>query len=473
MAGRRRRTAFAAVAALAIAIGIAAYATDLFAGSELDTVDARFAARGTQGAPDDVAVVAIDDHTFSALDEQWPLPRHLHGRMIDILNQAGAKSIAYDVQFTEPTKPAEDNALIKAVRAADGSVVLGTTEVDDHGHTSVFGGDAVVRSIGARAANTQMTPDTGGVYRRLEPAIRSLETFAPAAVEVAGERTPDALAYDQDGAWIDFAGPPRTIDTYSFARVLHGKVDPSKFAGRIVVVGATAPTLQDVHATAAGHGLMAGPELQANAIETVRDGLPLRSSGTALDLFLIGVLGLVGPVAGYRGRPVIAFAIAVAIGAAYLLVAQIAFNGGHVIPIVDPLLALVVGAVGMLALHYLLAAFDRQRARDTFARFVPADVVDQVLAETGGGTTLGGVRRECTVLFSDIRGFTSYSESRQPAEVVEVLNRYLGAMTDAIMNHGGTLVAYMGDGIMAVFGAPIEQPDHADRRLPRRARCSR
>ena len=76
-----------------------------------------------------------------------------------------------------------------------------------------------------------------------------------------------------------------------------------------------------------------------------------------------------------------------------------------------------------------------------------------------------GVRRECTVLFSDIRGFTSFAESRRPDEVVEVLNRYLGEMTDAIMDHGGTLVAYMGDGIMAVFGAPIEQPDHADRAL--------
>ena len=75
------------------------------------------------------------------------------------------------------------------------------------------------------------------------------------------------------------------------------------------------------------------------------------------------------------------------------------------------------------------------------------------------------MRRESTVLFSDLRGFTSYSESREPGEVVEVLNVYLGEMTDAIMDHGGTLVSYIGDGIMAVFGAPLEQPDHADRAI--------
>ena len=92
-------------------------------------------------------------------------------------------------------------------------------------------------------------------------------------------------------------------------------------------------------------------------------------------------------------------------------------------------------------------------------------MVDQVLSEGEGELQLGGVRRESTVLFSDLRGFTSYSEAREPGEVVEVLNVYLGEMTDAIMDHGGTLVSYIGDGIMAVFGAPLEQDDHADRAI--------
>ena len=103
--------------------------------------------------------------------------------------------------------------------------------------------------------------------------------------------------------------------------------------------------------------------------------------------------------------------------------------------------------------------------RDTFARFVPESVVTEVLDRTDGDLRLGGVRRQGTVLFSDLRGFTTFAETLEPDRVIEALNRYLTEMSDAIMDHGGTLVAYMGDGIMAVFGAPLEQDDHADRAL--------
>jgi adenylate cyclase len=210
---------------------------------------------------------------------------------------------------------------------------------------------------------------------------------------------------------------------------------------------------------------MPGPEIQANAIATVLDGLPLRSTPPAVDLALIALLAAIGPLVGLAMRPALAFGAAVAAAAVYLLALQLAFDSGLILPAVYPLLALAVGTVGTLGLYYLLAAFERQRVHLTFSRFVPEDVVEQVLAHGDGELLLGGVRREATLLFSDLRGFTTYSETRPPAEVVDVLNRYLGEMTDAIMDHGGTLVSYMGDGIMAVFGAPLEQPDHADRAI--------
>jgi class 3 adenylate cyclase len=112
----------------------------------------------------------------------------------------------------------------------------------------------------------------------------------------------------------------------------------------------------------------------------------------------------------------------------------------------------------------VIASFEKDRVRETFARFVPERVVDEALA-TAEGQRLGGVRRECTVLFSDIRGFTTFSEQHSPDETIEVLNQYLSEMSAAIMDHGGTICSYIGDGIMALFGAPLEQPDHADRAL--------
>jgi adenylate cyclase len=112
-----------------------------------------------------------------------------------------------------------------------------------------------------------------------------------------------------------------------------------------------------------------------------------------------------------------------------------------------------------------LSELERTRVRDVFARFLPESVVDEVLARTKGGVRLGGVRLVGTALFTDLRAFTSFAEANPPDLVIEVLNRFLGGMTEAVLDHGGTIVDYMGDGLLALFGAPIEAEDHADRAL--------
>jgi class 3 adenylate cyclase len=109
-----------------------------------------------------------------------------------------------------------------------------------------------------------------------------------------------------------------------------------------------------------------------------------------------------------------------------------------------------------------LQHLERARVRDVFARFLPEPTVDEVLSRAGGELRLGGVRVIGTVLFADLRSFTSFAERTPPDEVIAVLNQYLGEMSDAVLDHGGTLVAFLGDGLMAVFGAPIESADHAD-----------
>ena len=464
MSLRRKTAAFLAVGLFAVLVGVGSFSTDLFSGVELDSVDARFSIRGEQDPPAGLVVVEIDDDTFSDLGEQWPFPRSLHGLLIDRLSNAGAKVIAYDVQFTEETRPEEDNALIKAVDLA-GNVVLATTEVNQRGEANVFGGEKVLQSVGARAGNTGVEPGRDGTVRRSHFEIDGLKSFAVVTAEVATGRPVPKSSFDEEGAWIDFAGPPDTIPTVTFSDVVRQKVDPALFKNKIVVVGASAPTLQDVHPTSAGGGLMPGPEIHANTIATVLEDLPLESAPPGFDLLLLVLLAAVGPLAGALLRPLPAFGLAVGIMVLYLVLVQAAFNSGLILPVVDPLLALTLGAIGTLGVYYLFAAFERQRVRFTFSRFVPENVVDQVLAGGEEELQLGGAKRECTLMFTDVRGFTTYSESREPTEVVEVLNRYLGEMTDAIMDHGGTLVTYMGDGIMAVFGAPLDQEDHADRAI--------
>jgi adenylate cyclase len=208
---------------------------------------------------------------------------------------------------------------------------------------------------------------------------------------------------------------------------------------------------------------MSGAEIQANAIATVRRGLPLRFASPAVNVALIVLLGLVAPLASLRLPPLRALALAVGLGAAFVVAVQLAFNAGTILTFVYPVGTLALVCVTVLAVHYLTTAIERAHVRDLFSRFVPEDVVDEVLARTDKDLRLGGVLREATVMFTDLRGFTSFAESMLPNQVISVLNRYLSEMSDAILNHGGTLVSYMGDGIMALFGAPIEQDDHADR----------
>jgi adenylate cyclase len=464
---RRGRLALAAVAVGAAAIALFAYGTHLLRSQELSTIDARFSIRGTQPAPSELAVVAVDDTTFNQLGLQWPFPRHIHAELIDRLREDNARVIAYDVQFTEPTVPREDNALIRAVGRDRGHVVLSTTEVNSRGETHIFGGERIVRSVGARAGNTVIQPEPDGVLRKFPFSYSGLVGFAVAAVETAsGHRVSPAPLAGGHSAWIDYRGPPGTIPTYSFSRVLRGQVPAAAFRGRIVVIGAGAPSLGDDHVTpTTGNGVMSGPEVWANAIWTVEHGFPLRSSSTSLDLLLILLMAIAPALFSWRFRAFAALCGALGLGVAYILIVQLAFDGGRILPIIYPLGALVVSAIGALVVTTTITAFERQWIHETFSRFVPEAVVDDVLARTDENHRLGGVRCVGTVIFTDLRGFTTYSESRQPDQVVDCLNHYMTEMSEAIMEHGGTVVTYMADGILAVFGAPIEQPDHADRAL--------
>ena len=468
---RRIRTVLLLSAAASIAlVMVGAQAAELLHRADLSSVNLRFSVRGTQPAPP-VVVVSIEDRTLTGRDAEgnlrsWPMDRRRHAKVVDALYEAGAKVIAFDVQITEPSGDDEaDNAIIEAVRAAAPTVVMATTEVGENGETSIFGGGEGLEYSRATPGNSNYAPDDDGRIRRMAFKIDGLTTFPIAAAEkMLGRKVSPPPG--EELAWIDFPGPPRTVPYVSFDDVENGRLDPEDVRGKLVVVGASAPSLQDRHSTStSGDELMPGPEIQAVAAATAMDGFPLRTGPSWLNVLLVVALSVLTPLAALRVRR---FALVVLIGllalAALLAAAQLLFNGGTIITFVYALVAGVLAILATAAINGLTIAFERAQARDAFARFVPEAVVDQVLADADG-VRLGGVRGEATVMFSDLRGFTSFSETLEPERVIEALNRYLTEMSEAILDHGGTLVAYMGDGIMAVFGAPLKQPDHADRAL--------
>jgi adenylate cyclase len=210
---------------------------------------------------------------------------------------------------------------------------------------------------------------------------------------------------------------------------------------------------------------MSGPEIQANAISTALAGFPLRSLSTGWNIVLIVALGLLVPLVSLRAGPLVAVAVGIVGYGLFSLGTQLAFENGRVSSYVYPTAALLMATVGSVGAHYTLAAFERERVRDVFSRFVPEQVVDQVLAQADADLRLHGKELVTTVMFSDLRGFTSSAEDMPAENVITVLNYYLQEMSEAILHHGGTLVCYMGDGIYAIWGAPLEQEDHADRAL--------
>lgn len=331
---RLKLAALVIAAAVAVAAGVTTYAAGAWPGLEAQTLDARFGVRGPVHLPSDVVVVGIDDKTFDAapagLGHAWPLPRRFDAGVIDRLRADGARVIAFDVQFTEPTDPADDNALFDAVARA-GNVVLATTEVDAAGQTDVLGGSANLRAAHAVAAAANTPADADRVIRRYPYRIIGLPSFATAVARAAGHPVP-AAAFPPGGALIDFPGPPHTVPMVSFADVYHGRVDPRTFAGKVVVVGAVSPTLQDLHLTSTtSSSPMTGAELQAAAISTALHGNPLRPAPWWLGLLATVLAALLAPLCALRLRVLAALAVSATLAGAYLVISQLAFDGGTVL----------------------------------------------------------------------------------------------------------------------------------------------
>ncbi|MGN6867338.1 MAG: CHASE2 domain-containing protein [Solirubrobacteraceae bacterium] len=480
----------AVVAVVASGIGITLYATGILDSTEGNTIDARFSVRGTQKPPKSLVIVAMDQKTYNDLNA-FPYPRTDYAKVINNIAAEHPAAIVFDIDLENKTTigktckvqgdtyPCDDLALLTAIGNHPHLLVFGSTQLSANGNGNVLflgsgQGTALLHELGSQpAAPLFPTNQPGGVYRQMIHSVQNVPTLYVAAAEQATHKRITKKQFG-DYRWIDFPGAEHTIPWVSFSSVVDPKkygpptgwkrpLPPNYFRGKIVFIGNTQVSLEDFHSTATDPQ-MAGVEIEADATATVLRNFPLNSVPGWIDVVLIVLFGVAVPLAALRVKPVISMAIAVALGLIFAVVAQLLFNAGWIVSVVYPLVALALSAIGSLAVQLVTEAFERIRTVDLFARFVPENVVDEVL-KSADGLRLGGIQREGTVMFTDLRGFTSFSEKLTPAQVIEVLNHYLSEMSDAILDNGGTLVAYMGDGIFAVFGAPLAQDDHADRAL--------
>jgi CHASE2 domain-containing sensor protein len=344
----RRLVALGAVALAAFGIALAARESGALAPLEREALKARFNVRGAEPVKG-MLVVGIDADTFTELQQRWPFPRSLHGQVVRRLHAAGAREIVYDVQFTEPTSPRQDLALFDSIDDAGGAV-LATSESRGDGSTNVLGGDDNLRSIGARAAASDLRNDTSGAIANFPRRAGKLDSIAVVTAERLQGHPPPADGFRDGKAWIDFRGPPGTIPTVSFVDVIKRRVPAEMIRDHIVVVGATAPTLRDVHSTpVGGEQLMPGAEVQASAIWTALHGLPLRSAPIGVDILLLALLAMLAPLTRWRLPLGAVGVVTVLAGAGFLVGAQFLFESGSIVDVAAPLLALLTGAFGAIA----------------------------------------------------------------------------------------------------------------------------
>jgi len=276
---------------------------------------------------------------------------------------------------------------------------------------------------------------------------------------------PRFIPTDENGEMlINFLGPVKTFPHISISDILSGRVSADTFTGKIVLVGATAMGTHDLRATPLSP-LYPGVEIHANVIDNILTGefITRPKWSKIYDVLAIVMLGTLTGLALPRMSAIKGLCLAVGLFAAYIVAARWLFVSQRVwLNMVYPLLILAINYTALTAYHYVAEERERKKVKGTFRQFVAPLVIDELLKEPGK-LTLGGEEKELTVLFSDLEGFTTYSERYSPSEMISILSDYYNVMTEQIFLYKGTLKEYVGDEIMAFFGAPLDNLDHAQR----------
>lgn len=416
----------------------------------------------------EIVIVAIDDKTLAdprfGRWQDWR--RDFFADLIQKLEPSAPRLIGLDITFSEVS--ADDARLAAAIQSAGNVVLAGRVD-------AAFGGLLPVPQLESAAAgvgHANLVLESDNAVRRnplqidfgTGQAPLPVNAFAAELASLAAAAPLAAPPLDRDGNFlIRYFGRPYSFSSVSFVDVIDGRIDASQLANKIVLVGVTPADLRDLEATPVSRGIkMPGVEIHANALQTLLDQQPLRR---ATDLeFGAAVLALVGLAGFAASRLRLTFGMLALLGlaAGYLGFAHLAFSAGILFGLLLPLAGLVITFAAIYGQRYLTEQREKRELKSAFGRYVSSELVDRIL-DNPAALRLGGEKKELTLFFSDLANFTAFSEKLPPEDLVEVLNSYLGEMTEIILKSGGTLDKYIGDAIMAFWGAPLphESPARA------------
>jgi adenylate cyclase len=465
--------------------------------AELKLYDTHMRSRGNINHRREIVLVDISERTFDEIPHTWPYRRAWIAQAIEKIQTAKPRVVGLDMLFTEPSPfGRDDDAALAATLKKYSNVVLGALRVTEQ--AAVYTGAKepdihlptkqiklpikAFRETPSGMVNTLYSVD--GFVRRAPLSMRFRDedwpSFAKQLYEVATREGIRVRLPPGEEILINFRGPTGTFDTRGFHQVYRppdlpdeferegqrdreaerarqDEFDPNVFRGRIVLIGASAPALHDVFNTPfASRELMPGVEIQANALDNLLRGDPIRPAGKLPPVALAIVAAVVATFVASRLSPVKGLVIVVTLGAAYAIAAYISLGWYRLwLEEVPVQLALIGPYVAVAVRNYVFDNQDKRR----LARFFSPAVAQDILKH---GAVLRTQRRKVTILFSDIRNFTTISEKLAPELVVQALRLNFNTMTPIIFRNGGSVDKFVGDCIMAFFNAPIDDPQHAD-----------
>jgi len=439
-----------------------------------------------------IVIVGVDENSLESIG-QWPWPRDIHAQLIDRLIQAGVKGIGLDFLFAEPAKdPAEDEALQKALQNRPHVVVASAFVFPERQSTeNALTYEKHVTPIYSLAEEQQshinILADRGEVVRRILLGIPTKEgKMIPSFnVRLANLFLPpnEQIVY-QDGVWrkgdyilptnernqvyFSFAQPPGHFTTVSYIDVLNMDDAGMKefFQNAVVLIGPYSVALGDQYLTPTSSSTkMFGVEIHANMIQAFQDGRffhVFEGKNEWKGLLLLFVLSLSEYWLLQRMRALSAFFVFAAFVGLYVFaVAQVNYSLNIILPFIYPILAITSTYIWSVVSKYIVEWKERKRVTALFGRYVSESVAKEIL-QSREAQSIGGTRKNVTLMFVDIRGFTPLSEKVEPEEIIQVLNEYLDLCTRAVFKHSGTLDKFIGDGVMSIFGAPNNLPNHPE-----------
>lgn len=466
--------------------------------------DSLFRLRGAQNLSNEVVIVGIDDETFNALDERYPFPREYYAKLIDNLTLAGAKLIVFDLEFTESTSSFDDELLAQTAAKHQNVVFAGklieTSGRDTHQQLLTPINPIMLHDLSWGVIN--LSTDVDGVMRRYslfhDFAKQNQYTLGVTALanrrvyqedwakhikssggylKVSDRKIP--LVGDNE-ALINYFGPAHHFPYISFSSVIDDSttampgqmgyetddfyelMERGVFRDKIVLIGADTAELHDYFSTPFSSSIQTpGVEIHANFIEMVLQQKYLRHFDFWLYLAIQAVLSIILWFVWNRVRPLWGAIILLIVAPAFYLVAYLQFiYASLILPIVQGILLLLALYIVALVRQYLASLKEKRFIRNAFQQYMAPELVEKLLKDPSS-LQYGGSLQEVTVLFSDIRGFTSYSESHKPQETVQILKEYLTAMVETVIHNDGIVDKFIGDEIMALFGTPVSLYNHA------------